>query len=206
MKKVKLKYSPKHNWVELKRKVVTIGITDYLLGELGDLIDLCLPKVDEEVIDGISYGEVESINTLHDLTAPLNGAIVKVNSDLPTSLKTLQKDPYGDGWLIKVRLPEDYSLDFLMDEDEYDEYTKSVKKNEKEAGKRKKKVEVKKEVPKKAVKEEVKKVVKKVEKKVVKKVVKKAEKTPVKKVVKNPVKKVAKKTVKKKVGAKSKKC
>jgi glycine cleavage system H protein len=214
MKKVKLKYSPKHNWVELKRKVVTIGITDYLLGELGDLIDLCLPKVDEEVIDGISYGEVESINTLHDLTAPLNGAIVKVNSDLPTSLKTLQKDPYGDGWLIKVRLPEDYSLDFIMDEDEYDEYTKSVKNNEKEAGKRKKKVEVKKEVAKKAVKEEVKKVakkavkeeVKKVEKKVVKKVVKKAEKTPVKKVVKKPVKKVAKKTVKKKVVAKSKKC
>jgi glycine cleavage system H protein len=197
MKKVKLKYSPKHNWVELKRKVVTIGITDYLLGELGDLIDLCLPKVEEEVIDGISYGEVESINTLHDLTAPLNGAIVKVNSDLPTSLKVLQRDPYGDGWLIKVRLPEDYSLYFLMDEDEYDEYIKS--------GKKKKKVEVKKEVAKKTVKEEVKKVVKKVEKKAVKKVVKKVEKTPVKKVVKKPVKKVAKKTVKKKTVAKSKK-
>ena len=116
MKKVKLKYSPKHNWVELKRKVVTIGITDYLLGELGDLIDLCLPKVGEEVIDGISYGEVESMNTLHDLIAPLNGAVVKVNSDLPTSLKVLQRDPYGDGWFIKVRLPEDYDLDFLMED------------------------------------------------------------------------------------------
>ncbi len=146
MKKVKLKYSPKHNWVELKRKVVTIGITDYLLGELGDLIDLCLPKVEEEVIDGISYGEVESINTLLDLIAPVNGAIVKVNSDLATSLKVLQRDPYGDGWFIKVRLPEDYSLDFLMDEDEYDEYTKNIKKKAKEAGKKKKKVEVKKEV------------------------------------------------------------
>ncbi len=121
MKKVKNKYSPKHNWIELKRKVVTIGITDYLTDELGDLIDLCLPKVGEEVIDGISYGEVESISSLHDLTAPLNGAIVKVNSDLATSLKVLQKDLFGDGWVIKVRLPEDYSLDFLMDEDEYDE-------------------------------------------------------------------------------------
>ncbi len=107
MKKVKIKYSPKHNWIELKRKVVTIGITDYLIDELGDLIDLCLPKVDEEVIDGIPYGEIESMNTLRDLIAPLNGAIVKVNSDLPTSLKTLQKDPYGEGWFIKVRLPED---------------------------------------------------------------------------------------------------
>jgi len=194
MKKVKLKYSPKHNWVELKRKVVTIGITDYLLGELGDLIDLCLPKVGEEVIDGISYGEVESMNTLHDLiAAPLNGAVVKVNSDLPTSLKVLQRDPYGDGWFIKVRLPEDYDLDFLMDEDEYDEHIKGVKKNKKVTGKKKKKVEVEKEVEKKAVK----KVAKKAEKKPVKKTVKK--------VVKKTVTKVAKKTVKKKTVAKSKK-
>jgi glycine cleavage system H protein len=193
MKKVKIKYSPKHNWIELKRKVVTIGITDYLLGELGDLIDLCLPKVGEEVIDGISYGEVESMNTLHDLIAPLNGAVVKVNSDLPTSLKVLQRDPYGDGWFIKVRLPEDYDLDFLMDEDEYDEHIKGVKKDKKVTGKKKKKVEVEKEVEKKAVK----KVAKKAEKKPVKKIVKK--------VVKKTVEKVAKKTVKKKTVAKSKK-
>ena len=193
MKKVKIKYSPKHNWIELKRKVVTIGITDYLIDELGDLIDLCLPKVEEEVIDGIPYGEIESMNTLHDLIAPLNGAIVKVNSDLPTSLKTLQKDPYGDGWFIKVRLPEDYDLDFLMDEDEYDEHIKGVKKDKKVTGKKKKKVEVEKEVEKKAVK----KVAKKAEKKPVKKIVKK--------VVKKTVEKVAKKTVKKKTVAKSKK-
>jgi len=193
MKKVKIKYSPKHNWIELKRKVVTIGITDYLIDELGDLIDLCLPKVEEEVIDGIPYGEIESMSTLHDLIAPLNGAIVKVNSDLPTSLKTLQKDPYGDGWFIKVRLPEDYSLDFLMDEDEYDEYTKSIKKKAKEAGKKKKKVEAKKEVEKKA------------DKKVAKKTEKKTEKKTVKKTVKKEVKKTEKKTVKKKVVAKSKK-
>ena len=196
MKKVKIKYSPRHNWVELKRKVVTIGITDYLIGELGDLIDLCLPKVGEEVIDGISYGEVESMSTLHDLIAPLNGAIVKVNSDLATSLKVLQRDPFGDGWFIKVRLPEDYDLDFLMDEDEYEEYTKSVKKKAKDAGKKKKKVEAKKEVEKKTAK----KTVKKVAKKAVKKADKKAVKKTVKKVAKKAVKKVVKKTV-----AKSKK-
>lgn len=173
MKKVKIKYSPEHNWVELKRKVVTIGITDYLIGELGDLIDLCLPKVGEEVIDGISYGEVESINTLHDLIAPFDGGIVKVNSDLPTSLKVLQRDPYGDGWFIKVRLPEeDDNLDSLMDEDEYEEYIKTIKKKAKGTGKKKKKIEVKKEVEKKAEKkkeETVKKVAKKAEKKTVKK-------------------------------------
>ena len=188
MKKAKIKYTPEHNWVELKRKVVTIGITDYLSGELGDLIDLCLPKIGEEVIDGISYGEIESINTLHDLISPLSGEIVKVNSDLPTSLKALQKDPYGDSWFIKVRLEEIDSLDFLMDEDEYGKYIKSIKKKAKEAGKKKKKVEVKKEV-------EKKKTVKKAEKK---KTVKKAEK-------KKTVKKVEKKKIVKKEVAKSKK-
>ena len=149
MKKVKIKYTPKHNWVELKRKVVAIGITDYLTGELGDLIDICLPKAGEELIYGISYGEIESINTLHDLIAPLSGEIVKVNSDLATSLKALQKDPYGESWFIKVRLEDTDSLDSLMDEDEYEEYIKSIKKKRKDTGKKKKKVEVKKEVEKK---------------------------------------------------------
>ncbi len=149
MKKTKLKYSPEHNWVEFKRKVVTIGVTDFLLDEVGDLIDLCLPKVGEEVILGISYGELESMNILRDLIAPLNGEIVKVNSDLPCSLKVLQKDYFGEGWLIKVRLEEIGDIDSLMDGEEYEEYKKSIKKKEKGTVKKKKKVEVQKEVSKK---------------------------------------------------------
>lgn len=143
MKKGKLKYSLEHNWVELKRKVVTIGVTDYFIDELGDLIDLCLPKVNEDIILGISYGEIESINVLHDLTAPLMGAIVKVNLDLVTTLKVLQKNPFDDGWLIKVRITDPEQLDALMDEDEYEEYKKSIKKKGKEAVKKKVKVEEK---------------------------------------------------------------
>ena len=128
MKKVKLKYSLDHNWVELKRKVVTIGVTDYFIDELGGLIDLCLPKVNEDIILGISYGEIESINVLHDLMAPLSGVIVKVNSDLVTTLRVLQKNPFDDSWLIKVRITGPEQLDALMDEDEYEEYKKSKKK------------------------------------------------------------------------------
>src|SRR3989338_5714015 len=145
MEKVKTKYSLEHNWIELKRKVVTIGITDYFVEELGDLIDLCLPKVSEEIIFGISYGEIESINILHDLIAPLSGEIVKVNSDLVASLKILQKDPFDTGWLIKVRIADPGQLDTLMDEDEYEEYKKSIKGKEKEAGKKKQKVKIKEE-------------------------------------------------------------
>jgi glycine cleavage system H protein len=198
MKKVKLKYSQEHNWIEFKRKVVTIGVTDFLLDEVGDLIDLCLPKAGEEIIFGISYGEIESMNILRDLIAPLNGEIVKVNSDLPTCLKTLQKDPFGEGWFIKVRVEETEHVDSLMDEDEYEEYKKSIKKKVREAGKKKKKVEAKKEADKK--KKTVKK--KAVEKKAVKK--KAVKKTAVKKTA---VKKTAvkRKTVKRKTESKSKK-
>ncbi len=190
MKKVKLKYSPEHNWVEFKRKVVTIGVTDFLLDEVGDLIDLCLPKAGEEVIFGISYGELESMNILRDLIAPLNGEIVKVNTDLPASLKALQKDPFCEGWLVKVRLEETEHIDFLMDEDEYQEYKKRIKKEGRGIGKKKTKtkIEVSKEVDKK------KKTVKK------KTVTKKA-------VTKKAVKKkaVKKKAVKKKTESKIKK-
>lgn len=144
MKKGNLKYSLDHNWVELKRKVVTIGVTDYFTDELGDLIDLCLPKVNEDIILGISYGEIESINALHDLMAPLSGVIVKVNSDLVTTLKVLQKNQFDDSWLIKVRIIDPEQLDALMDEDEYEEYKKSIRKKGKEAVKKKVKVKEKK--------------------------------------------------------------
>ncbi|MFQ5687861.1 MAG: glycine cleavage system protein H [Candidatus Scalindua sp.] len=139
MKKGKLKYSLDHNWVELKRKVVTIGVTDYFIDELGDPIDLCLPKVNEDVLLGISYGEIESVNVLRDLIAPLSGEIVKVNSDLATTLRVLQKNPFDDGWLIKVRITDPEQLDALMDEDEYEDYKKSIRRNGKEAVKKKSK-------------------------------------------------------------------
>ncbi len=143
MKKGNLKYSLDHNWVELKRKVVTIGVTDYFIEELGDLIDLCLPKVNEDILLDISYGEIESLDVLHDLMAPLNGVIVKINSDLITTLRALQKNPFDDSWLIMVRIADPEELDALMDEDEYEEYKKSIRKKGKEAVKKKVKVKEK---------------------------------------------------------------
>lgn len=128
MKSENLKYSLNHNWIKFKRKTATIGVTDYLIKELGDLIDLSLPKVGEEVITGISYGEIESVEVLYDLIAPVSGEVIKVNTDLATKLKTLQKDPFGKGWFIKVRILETEELDNLMDKDEYEKYKNSIKK------------------------------------------------------------------------------
>ncbi len=128
MKLENLKYSPKHNWIKFKRKIATIGATDYLINELGDLIDLSLPKVGDEVISGISYGEIESVDIISDLIAPISGGVIKVNTDLANKLRALQKNPFGNSWFIKVRMLDVEQLDSLMDEDEYEEYKKSIKK------------------------------------------------------------------------------
>lgn len=128
MKSENLKYSPNHNWIKFKRKIATIGVTDYLINEFGDLIDLSLPKVGDEVISGISYGEIESVDIISDLIAPISGGVIKVNTDLANKLKTLQKNPFGNSWFIKVRINEIEQLDNLMNKDEYEEYKKSIKK------------------------------------------------------------------------------
>ncbi len=126
MKTENLKYSSKHNWVKFKRKIATVGVTDYLINELGDLIDLSLPKVGDEVISGISYGEIESIDVISDLISPISGGVIKVNTDLATKLRALQKNPFGNSWFIKVRMLYAEQLDSLMDEDEYEKYKKSI--------------------------------------------------------------------------------
>ncbi len=126
-----LKYSSKHNWVKFKRKIATVGATDYLIDELGDLIDLSLPRAGDEVISNIPYGDIESVDVLSDLISPVSGAVIKVNTDLATKLKALQKNPFGNSWFIKVRMLDTEQLDTLMDEDEYEEYKKSLKKKKK---------------------------------------------------------------------------
>ena len=118
MKSENLKYSPNHNWIKFKRKIATIGVTDYLINEFGDLIDLSLPKVGDEVISDISYGDIESVDILSDLISPVSGEVIKVNTDLATKLKALQKNPFGNSWFIKVRMLDAEQLDTLMDEDE----------------------------------------------------------------------------------------
>ena len=125
------KYSLAHNWVLLKRKVASIGVTDYFLNELGYLIDINLPRIGDEIIAGISYGVIESIDEISYLIAPVNGEVMKVNTDLANKLKILQKDPFNDGWFIKVRLHDLDQLDTLMSEEEYKEYKKGIRKKKK---------------------------------------------------------------------------
>ena len=118
-----LKYTKNHVWVKLRGKIATIGITQYMLKRLGTLIYLDIPQVGDEMLAGITFGEVESLNGIFDLMCPVEGTVIKGNEQLLEDLDTLSKDPYGDGWLIKLRVADLKKLNSLMTAKEYKKHT-----------------------------------------------------------------------------------
>src|SRR5688500_17089824 len=114
-----LLYAETHEWVRTSseggRKVATIGITAFALEQLTDLVHMVLPKVGAQVQAGQPFGEVESVKAVSDLYSPVDGEVIAVHSDLAQKLETLAGDPYGEGWMIKVALTSEASLQRLMD-------------------------------------------------------------------------------------------
>lgn len=119
----KLKYTKGHEWVKMKGDVATIGITSYLTKTLGPLIYLDLPQVGDELLAGVSFGEVESTRGISDLECPLEGTVIKNNKRLLDDLDSLTDDPYGKGWLIKLRITDSEQLNSLMSAEDYKKYT-----------------------------------------------------------------------------------
>lgn len=119
MKPEELKFAESHEWVYLAEeggdKVATIGISAVAVEALTDLVFMELPSVGDQVTAGDSFGEVESVKATSDVYSPVTGEVVDVNSALPNELDKLSQDPYGDGWLIKVKLAGDEGLDALLD-------------------------------------------------------------------------------------------
>lgn len=99
-----LKYTPTHEWVRLDGGTATVGITEHAAHALSDLVYLGLPAVGDKVAAGKSFGEIESVKAVSDLNAPVDGEVVEVNDALSDDLPTINHDPYGKGWLIKVKL------------------------------------------------------------------------------------------------------
>ncbi len=99
-----LRYSPTHEWLRVEGEVGTVGITDFAVQELSDLVFVDLPAVGDTVVKDSRFGEIESTKTVSDLIAPVSGTIVEVNSDLADHLEVLSQSPFEKGWLIKVRL------------------------------------------------------------------------------------------------------
>jgi len=118
-----LRYAETHEWVNVDAaggdKVATVGITDHAVELLTDLVYMDLPAVGSKVSAGASFGEVESVKATSDLYSPVDGEVIAVNSDLPNNLVWLNSDPYGKGWIIKVKLSGDGSLGKLMDRAAY---------------------------------------------------------------------------------------
>lgn len=113
-----LHYSEEHEWVRVDGDVVTIGITDFAQDQLGDIVYVELPQVGETVESGSTVGELESTKSVSDIFSPVSGEVVSRNEALDGSEEVINSDPYGEGWLFKVRVDED-AIDGLLTPEEY---------------------------------------------------------------------------------------
>ena len=114
-----LKYHPEHDWARVDGDVATLGITWYAQDSLGEIVYFDPPAVGAEVTKDAPYAEVESVKAVSDVIAPVSGEIVEVNEALKDSPEHINEDPYGEGWLVKVRLSEASELDSLLDSESY---------------------------------------------------------------------------------------
>ena len=105
-----LQYTKSHEWVRAEDGTVTIGITDHAQEELGDVVFVELPEVGDTIGAGDSFGTVESVKAVSDLYTPVGGEVVEVNSSLEDAPEKINDDPYGDGWIVKLRTSEEADL------------------------------------------------------------------------------------------------
>lgn len=108
-----LLYTKEHEWVLVEDDLVTLGITDYAQSELGDVVFVELPEVGDEVEAAESFGTIEAVKTVSELFSPITGTVVEVNEALADSPDLVNKDPYGEGWMIKLKYTEIPEEDLL---------------------------------------------------------------------------------------------
>ena len=116
-----LKYHAEHDWARIEGDQATFGITWYAQDALGEVVFFDPPEVGTSVTKDQAYAEVESVKAVSDVVAPLSGEIVEVNEGLADSPENVNSDPYGEGWMVKVRLSEVSELDQLLDVNQYKE-------------------------------------------------------------------------------------
>ena len=121
-----LKYHPEHDWARIEGDEATFGITWFAQDQLGEVVFFDPPTVGDEVTANESYAEVESVKAVSDVVAPLSGEIVAVNEALADSPEKVNDDPYGDGWLVRVRLSDSSQVDGLMDVAAYQDLVKGA--------------------------------------------------------------------------------
>lgn len=115
-----LKYSKEHEWVRMDGDIAEIGVTMFAQDSLGDVVFVDLPEVGTEIRQSDKFGEIESVKTVSDLLSPIGGTVVETNPGVIDNPETVNTDPYGSGWLIKVAISDPARLDELMDSETYE--------------------------------------------------------------------------------------
>ena len=114
-----LKYTKEHEWIRVEGDVAVVGITDFAQGELGDIVFVEIETVGESLEGGETFGTVEAVKTVSDLFMPVGGEVIEFNAALEDSPELINKDPYGEGWMIRIKISDPEQLDELMDAEAY---------------------------------------------------------------------------------------
>ena len=114
-----LKYTKDHEWIRINGDIATVGVTDFAQSELGDIVFVEIETLDEELDTEEVFGSVEAVKTVSDLFMPLGGIIVEINENIESSPELVNSDPYGKGWMIKIKIKDQTELENLLNADAY---------------------------------------------------------------------------------------
>jgi glycine cleavage system H protein len=118
-----LRYTKEHEWVRIEGDLATVGITDFAAEQLGDVVFVDLPEVGRTVAQFAAVGVIESVKAVSDLFAPVGGEVVETNAELTSKPELLNSDPFGQGWMLRIRLDDGAALDGLLDMAAYEALT-----------------------------------------------------------------------------------
>ena len=115
-----LKYTKDHEWLSLDGEVATVGVTDFAQSELGDIVYVEVETLDETLEKEEVFGTVEAVKTVSDLFMPISGEVIEFNEKLETNPEVVNEDPYGEGWMSKIKVSDENELNELLSSDEYE--------------------------------------------------------------------------------------
>ena len=116
-----LKYTREHEWVKIEGETATVGITDWAQGELGDIVFVELPNVGEEFTQMKPFGTIEAVKAVSDMYSPISGKVTEVNTALDDDPTVINRDPYGEGWIIKLEIKDKDEVEGLIEAEDYGE-------------------------------------------------------------------------------------
>ena len=116
----KLRFAPTHEWAQLEGNICTVGISKFAVEQLTDIVYIELPDPGDHVFAGDSFGEIESVKAVSDLYSPVNGEVIAINEPLISDPSAITKDPYGKGWMVKIKVERGSNLNKLLSLEQYE--------------------------------------------------------------------------------------